>query len=347
VQANLSGAMNDSCRLCPLCGLSFSDWDILQQHVQLHLDLENGPRQYGLDGSGGFVRQEVMQMEQEVARGTMTPSEFHSHRSHLLESLAEGIDDGATRTDGGPYYRHPTGVRASWIAAETSHYRAGPGDVGWGCGYRNLQMLLSCLARLQQFDFLGGLQVPSLPRLQELVEEAWTKGFDPMGASSLGGRLRNTRAWIGSTEIYALLCAQGVRCRVVDFHVPSGPAGTHPRLLQWVLNHFCSSTVSPTGRVLNQTCRPPLYLQHQGHSRTIVGVEEWRNGGLCLLVFDPSQNCRTLQRVLDLNVQPLRRFAGSLKHKQYQILAVEGVMTREETEACRIASHVFTAQRVP
>ena len=45
VQANLlPGAMNDSHRLCPLCGLSFSDWDILQ-HVQLHLDLENGPAQ--------------------------------------------------------------------------------------------------------------------------------------------------------------------------------------------------------------------------------------------------------------------------------------------------------------
>ena len=40
---------------------------------------------------------------------------------------------------------------------------------------------------------------------------------------------------------------------------------------------------------------PPLYLQHQGHSRTIVGVEVMKrsdggNGGVRLLVFDPSNN---------------------------------------------------------
>uniref|UniRef100_UPI00358E1950 zinc finger-containing ubiquitin peptidase 1 isoform X2 n=1 Tax=Myxine glutinosa TaxID=7769 RepID=UPI00358E1950 len=316
--------MNEVERVCPLCGVSFSDFDGLQQHVQLHSDLEKSPtqchevpscsdqllaealhaeevqnrheaemrekedflrlqRQYGLDGSGSFVHQEVTQMEREVARGVMTPSEFHNRRSQLLESLAEGIDDGASRTDGlmaainHAYEQdhHPAGLRASWIAAETSHYRAGPGDVGWGCGYRNLQMLLSCLARLQHFDclgFQGGLQIPSLPRLQELVEEAWTKGFDPMGASSLGGRLRNTRAWIGSTEIYSFLSAQGVSCRLVDFHRPSGSAGTHPRLLQWVLNYFCSNTISPAGQVLCQTRRPPLYLQHQGLSHRIPCV---------------------------------------------------------------------------
>ena len=40
---------------------------------------------------------------------------------------------------------------------------------------------------------------------------------------------------------------------------------------------------------------PPLYLQHQGHSRTIVGVEVMKksdtdSGGVRLLVFDPSNN---------------------------------------------------------
>lgn len=32
--------------------------------------------------------------------------------------------------------------------------------------------------------------------------------------------------------------------------------------------------------------RMPLYLQHQGHSRVIVGVEQTNGGELNLLVFD-------------------------------------------------------------
>ena len=38
---------------------------------------------------------------------------------------------------------------------------------------------------------------------------------------------------------------------------------------------------------------PPLYFQHQGHSRTIVGVEIMKSdggGGVRLLVFDPSNS---------------------------------------------------------
>ena len=38
---------------------------------------------------------------------------------------------------------------------------------------------------------------------------------------------------------------------------------------------------------------PPLYFQHQGHSRTIVGVEVMKSdggGGVRLLVFDPSNS---------------------------------------------------------
>ena len=45
------------------------------------------------------------------------------------------------------------------------------------------------------------------------------------------------------------------RCRLIDFHAPSGQNGTHPCLFEWVKDYFEDS---------NTPLKPPLYLQHQG-----------------------------------------------------------------------------------
>lgn len=57
-------------------------------------------RQYGLDNSGGYKQQQLRHMELEVTRGRMHPSEFHSRKADMLESIAVGIDDGKTKTSG-------------------------------------------------------------------------------------------------------------------------------------------------------------------------------------------------------------------------------------------------------
>ena len=49
-------------------------------------------------------------------------------------------------------------------------------------------------------------------------------------------------------------CIYNGRCKLLDFHTPSGPDGTHPKLFQWVKEYFEKPAVF----------RPPLYLQHQG-----------------------------------------------------------------------------------
>lgn len=72
-----------------------------------------------------------------------------------------------------------------------------------------------------------------------------------------------------------------------------------------------------------------------GHSRTVVGIEERKNRTLCLLIFDPGCPSQEMQKLLkqDMeasNLKQLRKFVGNLKHKQYQIVAVEGVLTSEE-----------------
>ncbi|XP_043295424.1 zinc finger-containing ubiquitin peptidase 1 isoform X3 [Cervus elaphus] len=314
-------------------------------------------RQYGLDNSGGYKQQQLRNMEIEVNRGRMHPSEFHRRKADMMESLAIGVDDGKTKTSGVMealyrYYQNAaTDVRRVWLSAGVDHFHSSFGDKGWGCGYRNFQMLLSSLLQNDAYgDSLKDMSVPCIPKIQSMIEDAWKEGFDPQGASQLNNRLQGTKAWIGACEIYTLLTSLRIKCRIVDFHKSTGPLGTHPRLFEWILSYYASEREGSPKVVC--TSKPPIYLQHQGHSRTIVGIEERKNRTLCLLVFDPGCPSREMQKLLkqDMEVstlKQLRKFVGNLKHKQYQIVAVEGVLSSEEKIARRQASQVFTAEKIP
>lgn len=53
--------------------------------------------------------------------------------------------------------------------------------------------------------------------------------------------------------------------RIIDFHQPTGAAGTHPRLFDWVKQYFSQASGGSRPQTpLTQTSLPPLYLQHQG-----------------------------------------------------------------------------------
>nr|XP_032832725.1 zinc finger-containing ubiquitin peptidase 1 isoform X2 [Petromyzon marinus] len=405
------GERNVGRAACPLCDATLCSERELQLHVEQHFSggeagvledellaeaLQNEEvvrrqeedrreseefrrlqREHGMDGRGGFARQAQRSLERDMERGVISPLELHERRAQLLEGLADGRDNGNTRTAGltaalARVYGTGAAVRdvaCVWLAADTSHYRGDGGDRGWGCGYRNLQMLMSSLARLDRFSFLGlqgGARMPGIPRLQALVEEAWEQGFDPQGASNFAGKLRGTRAWIGATELYALLTSQRVRCRVVDFHRATGEGGTHPLLFAWVTDYFRGrghERAPPPGQLVVSTRLPPLYLQHQGHSRTVVGLEERRDGTVWLLIFDPAHSAQTTDRLLraatgntavataavaTAALRPFRRPLGALRHRQYQVLAAETTeLTDAEREARRTASQVFVAERIP
>lgn len=68
-----------------------------------------------------------------------------------------------------------------------------------------------------------------------------------------------------------------------------GGQGTNPHnhLIDWVWKYFSdkSCPFSDSTRVVC-TGKPPLYFQHEGHSRTIVGIEKTPKG-FSLLVLDP------------------------------------------------------------
>ncbi|XP_069582287.1 zinc finger-containing ubiquitin peptidase 1 [Ranitomeya imitator] len=316
-------------------------------------------RQFGLDNSGGYRQQSVQNLERAVARGRMHPIEFHMHKAEMMESLATGVDDGRTKTSGVlealcRYYSIASPeVNRVWLCSPLDHFSSSGGDKGWGCGFRNFQMLLSSVLLSDTYkDFLQDHRyIPCIPKIQALIEEAWKEGFDPQGASHFNGKLQGTRAWIGASEIYCLLTSLRLKCRVLDFHRPSSPTGTHPLLFEWVLSYYASDTRGAGGKVVCSS-KPAIYLQHQGHSRTIVGIEERKNKSYCLLLFDPgcpseSMKRLTKQRLEGADLKHLRKYAGGLKHKQYQIVAVEGILSPEEKTDRLQMSKIFLAERIP
>lgn len=108
------------------------------------------------------------------------------------------------------------------LSGYVDHFQSLPSlDVGWGCGWRNIQMLSShLLARRQearQVLFGGSGFVPDIAFLQRWLEIAWERGFDPPGAQHFNCRIYGSNHRIGTTECASLFRSFGLRARVVDF----------------------------------------------------------------------------------------------------------------------------------
>ena len=91
-------------------------------------------------------------------------------------------------------------------------------------------MLLSALFRNEKYaelllkPFLGpnfqtgksiNQYMPSISKIQEMIELAWERGFDDQGREQLEGKLCKTRKWIGATEVTTLLSS--MRIKLVNF----------------------------------------------------------------------------------------------------------------------------------
>lgn len=69
------------------------------------------------------------------------------------------------------------------------------------------------------------------------------------------------------------------------------------RLIQWIVDYFTQdppkqSTVNDALRAASPvvvTDKLPIILQHNGHSRSVVGYERLQNGSINLFMFDPSR----------------------------------------------------------
>ena len=128
-------------------------------------------------------------------------------------------------------------------------------------------------------------------------------------------------------------------------------------LFQWVWNYFASQTSDNFPKC-------PIYCQHSGvnfnllklmptgHSRTIIGAEKTSTGDITLLILDPSRTTSQINRALGnedkkpqntVDMRCFRRTIPSFHSKQYQLVAIFGVMTPTEQRA----SKSLASYRIP
>lgn len=209
-------------------------------------------------------------------------------------------------------------------------------DEGCGCGYHNVQMMLSAVLHAEPALELfcgatsseggGAARVPSILTLQRWLEFAWVPGFDVAGAAQLDG-IVGGKTWIGATEAVRLLRHQGLKARVVD-----------------VVWKGVSKPTNQIGNALFEFARRsgetrlPLFLQWRGHSVTVVGVEKCGTGSGALLALDPGSSREYLSsRELRVTAPGMKRFSVSFKAKEYQFVYPDtaALASNEEREQGR------------
>mmetsp|Transcript_24662 Transcript_24662/g.27236 ORF Transcript_24662/g.27236 Transcript_24662/m.27236 type:complete len:342 (+) Transcript_24662:232-1257(+) len=202
----------------------------------------------------------------------------------------------------------------------------------WSCGYRNLQMLLSAvLPRLslsnnnqkQQINTTD--KIPSLKELQEYLENAWKMGLDSKGADHYGGSIVGKSDEIGAVEVNTILTSLYIDSVVIQF---IRTKESRNLLGPFVWNYFNNTTNLDKSSCSNQIAEQifvsieqgnndnnvnnnrittaqqqnnvllPLYLQWEGHSVTVIGIQKLENGSHQLLVFDPAKDGRNIKRIL-------------------------------------------------
>ncbi|KAF4983083.1 hypothetical protein FZEAL_1430 [Fusarium zealandicum] len=199
------------------------------------------------------------------------------------------------------------------------------------CGYRNIQMLTSHIIGAQTAGAERfGRTFPSIFQIQDLIENAWDMGINTQGRVETGG-VKGTRKYIGTPEAQAVFLSLGITCSVQAFKDKErGRSKTH--LLEAIEQYFQAGVTNVEDRI-HLTGLPPVYLQHPGHSLTIVGYEKEMDGHVNLLVFDPSFHDSTKIRSLvgkafrhkpssiDESLQPYRRGSHYLrKYNQFEVL---------------------------
>ncbi|KAI1805530.1 peptidase family C78-domain-containing protein [Daldinia bambusicola] len=158
------------------------------------------------------------------------------------------------------------------------------------CGYRNIQMMISYIVNTGAPGAAAfNNTIPSIFQIQDLIEKAWDRGIHEEGRIELGS-LRGTRKYIGTPEAQTLLASLDIRWDMQTFKNMDGepPSASENRLYDAVEEYFATAPGVNLQSKVRNTKRPPIYLQHQGHSMTIIGIERQPSGNRNLLVFDPS-----------------------------------------------------------
>lgn len=139
----------------------------------------------------------------------------------------------------------------------------------------------------------------------------------------------NTKEWIGATEAVTLFSSLGIKTQLIDFHRPTSDDGCHPELFNWVLKYFQESKE-----------RLPLWLQRQGHSQLIIGIEQ-SGSDLTLLVLDSYQSPQQIVALSESanSLEIFRYGLSALRADQYQIIAVEGLFKNDNEKEVNLTEN--------
>lgn len=170
--------------LCPVCGISFDNFKTaeMELHIEKHFakspqnhktesDLEKEAQklreqrefemlraQYGMDNQGNFREQSAAAMQSAVYAGEMSVADYYERQVGLRTAESHGIDDNTSCTKSviprvASLSASSPGVMRTLLCSSIDHYASSYGDKGWGCGYRNLQMMLSSLLQVTVLKF--------------------------------------------------------------------------------------------------------------------------------------------------------------------------------------------------
>ncbi|XP_004309112.1 PREDICTED: zinc finger with UFM1-specific peptidase domain protein-like [Fragaria vesca subsp. vesca] len=235
--------MDDYSSCCPFCSLTIPSSQ-LERHANSHFEAED--EQLAMDLEFAHQLALAPSSPPSMLLNNQTIRDLPFVRSDGQCGMEEGISSLVALQTRTTFYEIEGGVTAllrgcleleprnttTILCGYTDHIQSiRSEDSGWGCGWRNIQMLSSHLLMQRQETrdvlFGGAGFVPDIPSLQRWLEIAWGKGFDVAGSDHFNNKIYGLRRWIGTTECAALFRSFGLRARIVDF----GPKELEPYYL--------------------------------------------------------------------------------------------------------------------
>ena len=165
----------------------------------------------------------------------------------------------------------------------------------WDCGYANVESLCATIAATHPSLVAASRLrlVKGHREIQRLVEGGWQEGLDPEGYEAYNGNLvgkTGRPAWLGADGSLTLLWHLRVEAFVVEVVDRVGAGDAVYSIAAACLERGGEPGREPGGGAPSRkrqrgssredeeepesfgSTRPPLLLQHQGHSRSILGV---------------------------------------------------------------------------
>ncbi|KAH7815913.1 putative zinc finger with UFM1-specific peptidase domain-like [Monocercomonoides exilis] len=195
-------------------------------------------------------------------------------------------------------------------------------DEGWGCGYR-----------------YGINEVPQIFKLQKYIEDSWSQGFDPAGASHFDMNLKGSHKMIGAVDLLALLTYLGVQASLVECRSSSDA------MFDWIWQYFVDRQSYPTGSESDssrdsEAFISPIFFQFAWHCKIVIGIESTPKGK-ALLMLDPSEQPQiTYLPNVALSIHSIRQTKEQCREygKELQCLYIrsKAILTKEQSESLKI-----------